>query len=107
MITRLYFPSWFELLIIINDLPKDKCYYQNLCRKTKIAASHIRENIKLLNEYGLLEIQHSSKIKYLVLTEAGKQMALHIIMLRSILWKQENQKSAGKNAIPTTNKNRS
>ena len=89
MISKLYLPSWFELILLIHDLPNNQCYFQNLCRKTTMASSHIRANLNLFRQAGLITKENSSKCKYLRLTESGKELALCLIKIRAILWSKD------------------
>ena len=91
MLSNLYLPAWFNVLILLNGIDTTQNYYQKILRKTKIASSHIRCIITHLKKRELVEEKIKGKIKYLHLTESGRKMASHIIEVRKILKNETKQ----------------
>jgi predicted transcriptional regulator len=85
MLSDLNLPAWFDVLVLLNGIDSKQNYYQNLLKKTPIASSHIRCIIALLKKRNLIKEQSTCKIKYLSLTESGKQLAQHISQIKGIL----------------------
>ena len=81
----LYFPKWFELLIKINNAPDHKRYSQKLVRELKMSINHLRAILKKLEQEEIIEIMPSKKIKWIVLTEKGRELSQAIMSIKSTM----------------------
>lgn len=81
----LYLPKWFELLIKISNAPDHKRYSQKLHRELSMSINHLRAILKQMEEANIIEITPSKKIKWIVLTDKGKELAQAIQSIKSSL----------------------
>ena len=85
MLKELNIPAWFSVLVLLNGIDTKQNYYQQILRKTPVAASHIRCIIALLKKHNLVQEDITEKIKYLHLTDSGKKLSKHIVEIQNIL----------------------
>jgi len=83
------FLQWKEVLIIIKELPEKQRYCQKICKRVKIASSHVRNIIPWLTKQGLIRIKQGSKIKYIILTRKGEIVILDILKLKKDMKDEE------------------
>lgn len=81
----LYFPKWFDLLIKINKAPDHKRYSQKLHRELSMSINHLRAILKQMEQANIIEILSSRKIKWIVLTDKGKELSQAIQSIGSSL----------------------
>ena len=81
----LYFPKWLEILVKINNAPPNKRYSQKLVRELKMSINHLRAILKKLEQEEIIEIMPSKKIKWIVLTNKGKELSQAIQSIKSSL----------------------
>lgn len=65
-------------------------YSEKLHRHVKGSMSHLRVVIRMLEKHELIRVAPIGKIKWLVLTEKGKTVALHLLEIRGELGEGEN-----------------
>ena len=80
-------PRWNDVLVEIHRSQERNRYCEKLNRSVKGSRSHIREIVKLLARYNLIEIRAAKKIKKLALTEKGEKVTLSILQIKSELRK--------------------
>lgn len=71
---KLHLPKWGDVLIAINNSPSHYRYSERLIRMVQGSITHLREVIKALQVYGLIEIIPKKKIKFLKLTDKGQKV---------------------------------
>jgi predicted transcriptional regulator len=71
----IFLPKWTELLVALYNAPQEQCYTGRLHRKTGMTIRHIRNLTVLLEERGMISKMGDGKIRYITLTEQGKQLA--------------------------------
>ncbi len=85
---ELFIPRWAEILVILSWLETKERYYQRLLRYTHAASSYVREVLQALEDFGFLEVKQTGKIKRLVLTAKGNQLAFHLAESATLLGKR-------------------
>ena len=85
MITSLNHPVWHDVIVRIRKLPEERRYCQKVLRGLNGSAHHIREIVRLLAQYKLVEVVPSTKIKKIRITESGKRIADLILEMRTVL----------------------
>ena len=83
MTCSLYLPRWNDVLVEIYGAANENRYCQKLNRGVKGSLTHLREVVRLLERYELIEIVPTKKIKQINLTEKGRRVCIHIINLKS------------------------
>lgn len=78
-------PRWSDVLVEIYKKEEIHRYCEKLNRGVKGSLSHLREIVKLLEKYDLIEITPTRKIKRINLTERGKKVSISIINIQSEL----------------------
>lgn len=90
MAEDLRLPKWNEILIAIYKAQQRKPYAQKLNREIKGSLTHLREVVKALADFQLIEIYEGKKAKQIVLTEKGRQVAEKLISVREYLRRTES-----------------
>ena len=85
MICFLTMPRWHDVLLQIYKSPDRERYCEKLNRAVKASRTHIREIVKLLARYNLIEVQPTKKTKRLCLTEKGRKVASFIMEIKAEL----------------------
>jgi len=85
MTCSLYLPRWNDVLVEIYSSANGNRYCQKLNRGVKGSLTHLREVVRLLEKYELIEIVPTKKIKQINLTEKGKRVCINIMNLKSEL----------------------
>ena len=85
MTCSLYLPRWNDVLVEIYGSDNGNRYCQKLNRGVKGSLTHLREVVRLLEKYELIEIVPTKKIKQINLTEKGKRACINIMNLKSEL----------------------
>ena len=75
-------PRWIHVLLEIYKSQNKPSYCQRINRRLKASLSHIREIIKQLVTYKLVEIRPKHRIKRLVLTDRGRRIAASLQEIR-------------------------
>ena len=83
MISKPNMPRWHDVLVAIHRSRERNRYCEKLNRVVKGSRSHLRELVKQLTRLSLIEIQPTSKIKRLALTEKGRKIVVSIMEIRS------------------------
>ncbi len=81
----LYFPKWLDVLIKIKMAPENRRYCQKLHREVKTSINHFRAILKRLESKDFIEIYPSKKIKWIILTEKGKEASQAVMNIKSTL----------------------
>lgn len=71
----IFLPKWTELLIALYNSPPEQCYCGRLHKATGTTIRHIRNLIADLENMGIVRKVGNGKIRYIELTETGKQLA--------------------------------
>lgn len=85
MILSLSMPRWSDVLVEISKRAEIHRYCEKLNKGVKGSLSHLREIVKLLEKYDLIEIAPTRKIKKIMLTERGKRVSISILNIKSEL----------------------
>lgn len=75
-------PRWNQVLLEIYKSQNKPSYSQKLNRRLKASLTHIREIIKQLVAYKLVEVRPKHRIKRLVLTDRGRRVAASLQEIR-------------------------
>ena len=67
-------PRWQDVLLAISKSSEDHRYCERLVRVVKGSRSYLREVVRQLALYRLIEIQPTTKIKRLCLTDKGRKV---------------------------------
>ncbi len=79
----LYLPKWLEVLMKINNAPENKRYSQKLQRVLKMSINHLRAILKRLENENFIQIYPSKKIKWIILTDKGKEVSQAVMSIKS------------------------
>ena len=75
MAKAIFLPKWTELLVAVYNSPPEQCYCGRLNKATGMTIRHIRNLIADLEEMGMVTKCGDGKIRYIELTETGRQLA--------------------------------
>ncbi|MBD3184974.1 hypothetical protein GF312_22010 [Candidatus Poribacteria bacterium] len=75
MAKPIYLPKWTELVMILHSTPPEQRYCGKLHRRTGMTIRHLRNLMSDLEDMKIIEREGKGKIKYITLTETGKQLA--------------------------------
>jgi len=85
MTKMLQLSKWSEILIEISKLSDRVVYCELLRKRIKGSLSHIRAVVKNLEKHRLIEIRPGKKIKYLKITDKGRQVVNNLISINEKL----------------------
>lgn len=78
-------PRWNDVLIAIYKAQQRKPYCQRLNREIRGSLTHLREIVKALADFQLIEVYQGKKTKHIMLTEKGRQVAENLLQIKDYL----------------------
>lgn len=85
MLTRLFTPKWYEVVIALSSTPPHQAYKERLFRRVDLAQTQVRATLRLLIEHGFVVVEPRGHVKLLRLTAEGEVLAMQALALRSSL----------------------
>ena len=74
-------PKFAEVLVAIYNTSEQQCYCGKLHQKIGVTNRHLRNLIVDLEDMGLIARIGNRKIKYIMLTEKGSELAEHFMKI--------------------------
>lgn len=71
----IFLPKWTVLVVALSNSPLEQCYCGRLNKATGMTIRHIRNLIADLEDLGMVRKNGDGKIRYIELTETGRQLA--------------------------------
>ena len=78
-------PRWNEVLLQIYKSRDSERYGERLNRLVRGSRTYLRRIIRMLEQYHLIEIIPTKKIKRLFLTDKGRKVAEHVQQIKLAL----------------------
>ena len=78
-----YFPRWVETLLFIAN--NNSTYAIQVSKKINVTYSHLVTLVREFERIGLITAEKTGRIKYLIITEKGKNMAKNLQMANQLL----------------------
>lgn len=89
---RIFLPKWTRVLIAVYNEPPNKCYSEKLHRLTGMTTRHLRNLIADLEAMDVIEVERTSKIKYLSLTQKGVELAESLLRIYPALRQRKHRR---------------
>lgn len=85
MIHGLNLQGWEELSLTLYNLQNSQRYCQKVYKEVTTASSHVRSIIICMEEKDLVRRRAKGRIKYIILTKKGKEIAKDVLKLKQDL----------------------
>lgn len=93
---------------MLLSIKKNKSPYVSIVsRETKSTFAHTEKVLSIFREFGLVKFLHEGRVKRIVLTKSGEQMANAIEALLNLLRKLEREKRKAKQQSKSSARERS
>ena len=87
MINGLTLQTWQEITLVLYKLQDNQRYCQKVYREITTSSSHVRNILKCMEKEDFIRRESKGRIKYIVMTEKGKEIAKNILKLKEDLYR--------------------